>query len=1079
MKSGDNKNPSVTTTEKLLQAEVPLSTADPEAGKPILQEASNYFLVLNNLKVQEGGQALLEQRHMKVDVELKDLGVHQSQIRFKIKEMPIHGFLRLNVSPEQEMEKAFTLLDLGQGKVCKKEVPLYLQGHVSYVFNIVVIPVNDPPNLKLPKGNLLLMFENSKKRLTPNIIHVSDPDTDSLSLSFSVLGNFSSDAGFLENTNHPGRAINGFTYGDLRDGNILYVHRGHRNSRILLRASDGELVSNTVVLRVMAVPWDFAVANRTGVVVRQGGMVLITQSSLLVDVNGEGPEVDTRYAITHPPRYGQIQWQGSSGEWKQTSTFSQHSVDWGQVQYCSTFKELQVENVTDHFKFKVNIEGKSSEELMFLVMVQWLKFTLLKNVPLEISKINRHVLNSDHLQAVTEGVEVAETELHFKLLTPPKKGKLLLGTKFLKTNSVFSQQNVTDSKISYEPQGRPREYSQDTFRFLMVAEHIESKDYTFRINFKADKRGIIVTNRGLFVKEGEEKLITKLELLAQTSDNQTFQYKITKSPQHGKLKLTRSSDSLGSHDSITTFTDQDILGEWLMYVHDDSETQCDEFLLMASTAGPGQEGVVRDFDTEHLSTEIKVTISVELKNNEKPVHVVDKVFHVMQNGQRLLTLANLCYHDPDADFDDGQLLCTRRGILNGDLVQASDPTQKLYQFRQEDLREGRVLFRHQGADSARFVLFVTDSVHYTSSLLEVSVSDPYVRIANNTGLLVQRGKDSSLTTTNLSVTTNQDVRTDHEIKFHILRPAKHGRVLVNSSGPGSFSLHDLKQGRVSYRHDGSGSFDVFNLTVKVKDTYLEVGVYVQVDSESHQHHTQILHSKTLVVEEGKPVKLSRGRLQAGHEDDIPSEAMFIVRTPPMHGYLRRSLPEEGSLGTDEKSPLIFTQQDIDDGYIHYVQTTPDQQQDRFLLDVMNGFQAVSRLEILVDIVPKWIPLEVQNFTVQEGGSKALPEDYFKIPSKHFEGLDCEFVLLKPPKHGYVENTHFPRVKLMKFTRKQVENELISYVHDDSEELLDNFTIFANSSELGKQSLPQTLFVTVESVNDEAPVITANKILQVP
>ncbi|XP_029074417.1 chondroitin sulfate proteoglycan 4-like isoform X2 [Monodon monoceros] len=241
-----------------------------------------------------------------------------------------------------------------------------------------------------------------------------------------------------------------------------------------------------------------------------------------------------------------------------------------------------------------------------------------------------------------------------------------------------------------------------------------------------------------------------------------------------------------------------------------------------------------------------------------------------------------------------------------------------------------------------------------------------------------------------------------------------------SSGPSSFSLHDLKRGRVIYRHDGSGSFDVFNLTVTVKDTYLEVGVYVQVDSESYQHHTQILHSKTLVVEEGKPVKLSRGRLQ----------------------------------------------------------TTPDQQQDCFLLDVMNGFQAVSRLEILVDIVPKWIPLAVQNFTVQEGGSKALPEDYFKIPSKHFEGLDCEFVLLKPPKHGYVENSHFPRAKLMKFTRKQVGNGLISYVHDDSEDLLDNFTIFANSSELGKQSLPQTLSVTVESVNDEAPVITANKILQV-
>lgn len=85
--------------------QVPVSTADTEADKPSLQGVSSYFLVLNNLEVQEGGQTLLEQRHMKVDMELKDLGIHQSQILFKIKEMPVYGFLRLDVSPEQGPEK--------------------------------------------------------------------------------------------------------------------------------------------------------------------------------------------------------------------------------------------------------------------------------------------------------------------------------------------------------------------------------------------------------------------------------------------------------------------------------------------------------------------------------------------------------------------------------------------------------------------------------------------------------------------------------------------------------------------------------------------------------------------------------------------------------------------------------------------------------------------------------------------------------------------------------------------------------------------------------------------------------------
>nr|XP_045249643.1 chondroitin sulfate proteoglycan 4 isoform X1 [Macaca fascicularis] len=425
---------------------------------------------------------------MKLDVKFKDLSIHHSQILFKIQERPIHGFLPLDVPPEQEMEMAFTMLDLWQGKVwyvhkgseepidyftflvssnSKKEMPLYLQERVPHMFNIIVIPVNDPLYLKVPEGNLLLLFENSKKQLTLSMTDMSDSDTDSLSLSISVLGNFNSDAGFLENANDPGKAINHFTHEDLRDGNIFYVHRGHQNSQIVLRASDEELVSNRAVLRIMAVPWDFAVANRIGVVIEQGGTPLITRSNLSVEVNGEWHEMETCSDIT---QYGQIQWRESSGKLRQVSSFSQRSVDQSQVRYCSTFKELQLENVTYHFKFKVNIEGKVGEKLIFPVTAQWLKFILLKNVPLEISQLNKHILNSDHLQAATEGVEVAERELLFKLLIPSKKGKLLLGNNVLKTNSIFSQKNITDFKISCEPQEKPREDSQDTFRFLVVAK---------------------------------------------------------------------------------------------------------------------------------------------------------------------------------------------------------------------------------------------------------------------------------------------------------------------------------------------------------------------------------------------------------------------------------------------------------------------------------------------------------------------------------------------------------------------------------------------------------------------------------
>ncbi|XP_031215938.1 chondroitin sulfate proteoglycan 4-like [Mastomys coucha] len=1089
-------DPSVTGKD-VFPPEPSPSTAVASASSP-LKNQSGSFLVLNKLEVQEGGRALLDQRHIEVDVDFVDLDINYSQILFKIQEMPAHGFLQIDAWRAQEVEKTFSLSDLRHGEVwyvhdgsedptdsftfwvfssSNQAMPSQLQDTVPHVFNIIVLPVNDPPYLKLPEGHLLL-FENTKQRLMPSVIQVLDPDTDSQHLRFSVLNNFNSEAGFLESAKDPGKAITGFTDMDLQDGNIFYVHRGHRNSRIVLRATDGELVSNTVVLRVMAVPWDFEVADMTGVVVPQGSAILITQSNLSVKVNGGQHELDTLYDITHPPQFGQIQHRGSNGEWKPVRSFSQRSVDRSRIRYYSSFRGLQQENVTDDFKFKVNIEGRVSKELLFPVTVQWLKPTLLKNIPLEIGDANKKALDSGHLQAATGSVEVAERELYFRLLTPPKKGKLLLGNKVLKPGSMFSQKNITDSKVSYEPQGRPGEDSQDSFSFSIVVKHVESKDHTFRINLKTDKTHITVTNTGLYVKEGEKTIITTSELFVQIFDNHVFQYKVTKSPQHGELKLASSSASLGNDSRITGFTDEDIVSERLIYVHDDSETLWDEFFLLASATGLGQQGGARSLESEHTSAEIKVSITVELKNDEKPVRVVDKTFHVVRDSQRLLTLADLCYHDPDIDFDDGQLLYTRRGIPNGDLVNATDPTQKLYQFRQVDLQEGRVLFRHHGPDSARFLLFVTDGVHYTSSLFEVIVSEAYVHIVNNTGLLVHRGRDSFLTTANLSVTTNQDVRTDHEFEFHIVQPPKHGRLLVNSSASHSFSQHDLKQGHVIYRYDGDGNFDIVNLTVKAKDTYLDVSVCVQVSLEGHQYYTPALHSRSLIVEEGKSVKLSRGKLQAGNDEDIPSEAVFIVRTPPVHGYLQKSTAEDSVMGAEVKPALSFTQQDIDDDNVLYVQTAPSQPKDQFTLDVTKDSQVVRRVQLLLDIIPKWIPLEVQNLTVQEGGSKVLLQDHLQIPSKYFESLDCEFVLLEPPKHGYVESSKFPRVKLMKFSRKEVEQELISYVHNGSEEFLDSLTVLANSSEFGKESLPQTLFVTIESVNDEVPVVTANKILQV-
>uniref|UniRef100_A0A8D2ILS3 Laminin G domain-containing protein n=1 Tax=Varanus komodoensis TaxID=61221 RepID=A0A8D2ILS3_VARKO len=1024
--------------EILLVGTTPISAISKLHG----QKRHVQFLVVNNLIVPEGGQAALESKHIKVNVEFKKLGIRQSQILFKIKSHPSHGHLRLNVDPEQE-ESTFTMLDLWQGRVLyvhdgseesydyftfsistssKKEMPPNLQGNKEYMFTITVRPINDAPELTLPNGNLFFLLEYSKKCLSVDLINITDSDTDAAALSISVLGSLNADAGFLENSKSPGKSICTFSYTDLQNDSICFVHTGVKNSRIVLRASDGEKISNTVVLRVVAVPLEFKLVNNTGVDMLQGSAALIRLNHLAFETNAFQQDLEVRYEITEPPHYGEIQKKQPGGEWKKTNSFPQHSLERGRVRYVSTFKEMQQDNALEYFKFKVGIGSKVSEEFLFPIMVKWLRYNFLRHVPLVIDKSERGYLSSENLLAVIAQVEVPENELHYRLQSLPEKGKILLNNVSLQINSTFSQQDISDKKVEYQLISRPLEDTQDSFQFLISTQYVISNVYDFKVSIKTDPRSILLTNRGLTVTEGEGKLITTSELFAQTLDNKTFQYKVTRSPRHGKLMLINFSDSPERNNNLSCFTNQDIIGKRLMYVHDDSETQYDEIDITATAIKYGEQ-LIANMETEApLSTEIKFNISIQLKNDEKPVRVVDKVFHVVKNGRKLLTLADLCYHDPDTDFDDSQLLYTRRGIPNGELVLVNETSHGLYQFKQEDLAQKRVLFIHHGPDYGRFVLFITDGKHYTSSLLEVSASSPYIRLENNTGLLIQKGREGTITAANLSATTNQDIRRDDEIVFEMFTSPRHGNIFVNNLALGTFTQHDLKIGHVTYRHDDSNNLiDTFNFTVYAKGVQLVAEMNVCIFLESHQRSPVVVHNSSFLVEEGKPVKINKGKLLVVHENSLPSEIEFKVQSPPAYGYLRKFTSEEGYLGAEENPVLCFTQQDINDGNIQYVQTVSNQLQDQFSLDVTNGIRGVSGIEIVVDIIPKLIPLEVQNFTVAEGGLKALEEDFLKIPNKHFVGVNCEFHLIGPPKCGHIANSHFPGVALAKFTKKQVKH----------------------------------------------------------
>ncbi|XP_031434003.1 chondroitin sulfate proteoglycan 4 [Clupea harengus] len=417
------------------------------------------FLVLENLIVPEGGRAPLGFQHVKMNVEIRSLGISQSQIMFRIAEQPVHGQLRLDVDPEQE-EHTFSLLDLWHGRVMyvhggsedqvdffifsvfsssKRQLPACIRGNKLHRFNISITPSNDAPELSFPEGSLFVLLEQSKRRLTTDMLRVIDPDSNSTDLIFTVLGNLNTDAGFLEIEDDPGQAIKNFSYLNLEQGKVYYVHTGIiTNSRMALRVSDGDKVSNTAVLRLMAVPLEYKVVNNTGAEVTQGGWALLSSTHLAVQVNVAQQVVELRYDVAEPPQYGELQRLHSSGEWKNTWIFSQKLLEKDRIRYLSTYLGSHPGNVTDSFRFRVTIGSTTTEEMLFPIVVQGIHYKVIKS-KMEVDTERRVTLTPQDLRAVSKGMKILESDLYFLLLSLPKKGDLLLDDKVLRINSTFSQ----------------------------------------------------------------------------------------------------------------------------------------------------------------------------------------------------------------------------------------------------------------------------------------------------------------------------------------------------------------------------------------------------------------------------------------------------------------------------------------------------------------------------------------------------------------------------------------------------------------------------------------------------------------
>ncbi|NXY39382.1 CSPG4 protein, partial [Pomatorhinus ruficollis] len=513
------------------------------------------------------------------------------------------------------------------------------------------------------------------------------------------------------------------------------------------------------------------------------------------------------------------------------------------------------------------------------------------------------------------------------------------------------------------------------------------------ISIGGDPDAPTLTNVLLTVQEGGQAVISKDHLFVQSVNSMDYVYEVIEGPAHGRLAWA-ASHGWASREEITEFSNDDILQRRLLYQHDDSETLEDDIPFVAIRQGEGSA----ESEAEEVRGVFRV--SIQPVNDHSPVRAVNRVFNVVRNGQHLLTTDDIAFTDKDSGFSDAQLVLTRKDILFGSIVSVDDRSHQVYRFTQDDLRKKKVLFVHSGADRGWIQLQVSDGLHQTTALLEVQASEPYIKIVNNTGLVIHQGTQGSIDSSVLSLETNMDIRSDEEIRFLITNPPRWGTVLRGEQPVMAFSQRDLLAGEISYHHNGSrNSRDELQFTVEANEVAVEDTLAISVFLDTHPSPLSIVNHREIYVFQGEAAGIKEEDLLVTHEEISSQDIVYLVSSPPSSGFLAMLQHSQDMNEQPSLDPIqSFTQEDINSGRVLYRHSKPNEERDRFVLDITaRSADPLEGVVVSLVVLPITVPLDIHNITVPAGGSATISSSILRIPNAYYPALGMEFSVLEPPR----------------------------------------------------------------------------------
>lgn len=841
------------------------------------------------LLVTRGGFSILEWRHFHPTIDLRKSGIRQSQFLFSIINDTQKGHLVLDI-PGAESRRKFTLLDVANHRVkyvhdgtqsledhlilevslaSSVNLPECLRKAQRYNLTINISPSTAIPSIEFPQGNILGILKRGRKLLTVDIIKINDPDTPCDLLNVYILG--SSKEGHVEFQNKPGKAIQEFSCKDLEEGQVVFIHKSGQQAQLTLQATDGTTRSSLAYASFIVLEPQKNTTSKA-VVVSEGSSALITPSNLPILSNLDKLGMEAMYNLIENPRLGVIQKLVAGEEWKATDTFKQSDLAKSRVRYLSTNAVIRGDEMSEDLKIQLKLGTQEMGNQTLQVKVKRSGIQMMRMIPLKLGKTREMNLSHKNLQVDTTMQDHELALFTYLIVQSPKKGNLQFDGRRLIEGSRFSQEDLVNGRISYTATVRNTKDTEDQFQFQILYHGKVSPVYTYKILIGADPDAPQLINQILHVLEGGEEAITPDHLFLKSGSNIDFFYEVIDGPQHGTL-IRKGSSQSGAllEEGILEFTNDDILDGLIFYQHDGSETTEDDIPFVASRQ---QDGSASDTSGEEEFEDQEVVrgvfrVSIQPVNDNPPFQIVQKVFTVVRDGQKLLTTNDIAFLDPDSGSTDSQIVLVRYGVPFGRIVFVDNPSLVVVRFTQEDLRKHRILFIHSGPDQGSIQLRLSDGLHHLTTILEVQASEPYIHISNITTLNVLPGGKETLSATNLKLETNLDLRSEDEIKYYISTKPRWGEVLKQGQPTDYFSQQELADGLVVYQHSKEGSNrDHFRISVEANQVVAVGDIKVQVLTDSLPVTLNVNHNEKVYVFQGESAKIRKEYLMVSFENSF-------------------------------------------------------------------------------------------------------------------------------------------------------------------------------------------------------------------